>query len=421
MQYSEAISFIHSVSNFFCKPGLSRIKALCEYLGNPQDKLKFIHIAGTNGKGSLCAALAQILQYSGLKTGLYTSPFIIRFNERIQINSKDIPDAALAEICEQVKEFCDKTEDKPTEFEVITAIAFQYFYKNGCDIVVLECGLGGLLDATNIIKTPLLSVITEIDFDHTAFLGDTIEKIASEKAGIIKPGVPCLYCGKSDAAYSVIKQKATSLGSPIYREEHKTLKILKSDLTSTIFDFGGFEKLEIRLLGSYQPYNTANALRAALILRDCGFNITDKNIRVGLFETRWRARFEKLSDNPAVIFDGAHNPQGITAALKSIKHYFGEKKVYILTGVMKDKDYSFIASSLSGVAAEVFCVTPQNPRALQAEEYAEIFKSLGISAYTYGSIPAALSSAYKKAKENQIPLICLGSLYMYSDIFSLFE
>ena len=193
MNYTEAIEYIHSVNWTFCKPGLERVTELCHALGDPQDSLKFIHVAGTNGKGSFCAMTDSILRNAGLKVGLFTSPYIVEFNERMRINSLNISDSELCELVETVKPIADKMTDKPTEFELITAIAFLYFARNDCDVVVLECGLGGRLDATNIIKTPILSVITGIALDHTSILGDTVQKIAGEKAGIIKKDVPVLW------------------------------------------------------------------------------------------------------------------------------------------------------------------------------------------------------------------------------------
>ncbi len=418
MNYTEALSFIHSVSNFFCKPGLDRITALCEYLGNPQDSLKFVHIAGTNGKGSLSAFLSNILQSAGYTVGLYTSPYILRFNERIKVNGEDIPDSILAEICEKVKAFCDITDDKPTEFEIITAIAFEYFKRKGCDIVVLECGLGGRLDATNVIKSTLLSVITEIDLDHQGFLGDTVEKIAGEKAGIIKPDIPCLWCGSNKEAKSVILKEAQNKGSDIYLPDNE-INIKKADLLGTVFSYKNYNDIEISLLGSYQPYNARNAISAAEILNLNGFSISEEAIYSGLKATKWPARFELLNIKPIIIFDGAHNPNGIAAAKKSILQYFTNTKVNILTGVMADKDYNYTPLALKGITHRVYCVKPNNPRALDADALAEVFNNEGISAEGFKNIKDALTAAIENSVKNNIPLICLGSLYLYSDIFSL--
>jgi folylpolyglutamate synthase/dihydrofolate synthase len=219
MNYSEALTFIHSINSMFCNPGLERTKALCEALGNPQDSLKFIHIAGTNGKGSTSSMLSSILMEAGYTVGLYTSPFILRFNERIRVNGVEISDDDLANITSIVRPIAEKMTDKPTEFELITAIAFYYFKMMGCDFVVLECGLGGRYDATNVVNTAALSLITGISLDHTAILGDTIEKIAWEKAGIIKGDVPVIFGGNNEAAFTSCADHTSLLPSPLFSKE----------------------------------------------------------------------------------------------------------------------------------------------------------------------------------------------------------
>ena len=417
MNYNEALTFIHSVNNYFCKPGLDRIKALCEFLGNPQDELKFIHVAGTNGKGSFCSMLTSILKSAGYKVGTYTSPYILNFNERIAINGEPIPDDELASLCDNIKPFCENATDKPTEFEVITAIGFEYFKKQNCDVVVLECGLGGRFDATNIIKTPVLSVITGVDFDHQNFLGNTIEEIANEKAGIIKKGVPCLWCGDNSAAYKLISETANEVGSPLFVCRHHDITFNNMDLDGTDFNFGNYKNVLCPLLSVYQPLNTANAITAAEILIDNGFNITKTHIYDGIKNARWPARFEILSHSPTVIFDGAHNPQGVTAAVESIKTYFKDQTVNILTGVMSDKDYNYIASKIGCIAKKVFCIRPDNPRALAADKYADIFSKMDVPALAFNSINDGIDAALKDSNENNIPLIILGSLYMYGDVY----
>ena len=411
MNYSEALEYIHSINWTFCKPGLERIKELCEFLGNPQNDLKFVHVAGTNGKGSFCAMTESILRASGYKTGLFTSPYIKVFNERMQVSGEMISNEELAEITEYVKPFADKMADKPTEFELITAIAFVYFKRHNCDIVVLEAGMGGRLDSTNIITTPILSVITGIALDHTQFLGDTVEKIAKEKAGIIKKNVPLLYGGKDDSARKVIKKRAEEF----IDVDYSLLKIRKMDLSGTVFDFKDRKNLYIPLLGKYQPENACVVLSAIDILKKKGFNICENSISKGLSSVKWIGRFEILQKEPLIIFDGAHNPQGITASVESLLTYFDEK-VYILTGVLKDKDYLFIASELSKIAEKAFVITPDNPRALQAKEYAETLEKNGISSKSFESIKEAYENAKTEAKKFNKPLIILGSLYTYASL-----
>ena len=338
MTYGEALEYIHGISWTFCKPGLERIKTLCEALGNPQDDLRFIHVAGTNGKGSFCSMTESILRAAGYKVGLYTSPYIYRFNERMRVNGEDIPDTTLAEITEYVKPVADSMTDKPTEFELITAIAFEYFKRERVDVVVLECGMGGRLDSTNVIKNPYLSVITGISLDHTAFLGDTVEKIALEKAGIIKDSAPVLFGGEDSGAKAVISSVAAERKSNIYFTDYSSLKITKTSLEGSIFDYKDLQNVHISLLGLYQPRNAALVLEGIKILNSRGLNIPEEAIRAGLSSAKWRARFEIIASEPTTIFDGAHNPEGIAAAVESIKRYFSTKKLVLVSGVLKDKD-----------------------------------------------------------------------------------
>ncbi len=415
MTYSEALEFIHRVGNAFCKPGLERITHLCEALGHPERSLKFIHVGGTNGKGSFCSMLDSVLRAAGYKVGLFTSPYIVEFNERMRVGGENIPNDTLCEIVELVQPIAEAMEDKPTEFEIITAVAFEYFRRERVDVVILEVGLGGRLDSTNIIRNPLLSVITGISLDHTAILGDTVEKIAFEKAGIIKDGAPVLYGGSDEAAYEIIKETADERSSMLYRIDYSALSVKSATLEGSVLDFGEWRDISLSLLGMYQPRNAASVLKAVDILKSRGMNIPETAVRSGLLSARWPARFELISQEPVVIYDGAHNPEGISGAVASIKRYFDEK-VYILSGVLKDKDYNFIARELAEVTERAFTITPDNPRALSAADYAEILNELGVKAEAYSNIPDAVAAAYKAAREDCVPLICLGSLYTYGDV-----
>lgn len=416
MNYSEAIEYIHSVNWTFCKPGLERVSELCHALGDPQDKLKYIHVAGTNGKGSFCAMTDSILRKAGYKVGLFTSPYIVEFNERMRIDGENISNEELCELVEYIKPIADKMEDKPTEFELITAVAFLYFARHNCDVVVLECGLGGRLDATNIIETPILSVITGIALDHTSILGDTVEKIAAEKAGIIKKNVSVLWCGKDEGAGKVIFDRADEIGAPVLAVDRSTLEICKTSLDGTEFSFGNRKNMLLSLLGTYQPENATNVLTAIDMLNTLGFNINDEAIREGFKTVRWPARFEVINKDPLIIADGGHNPEGIDGAVKSVESYFGQEKVGIVTGVMADKDYKYMAGRIAAIAQKVFTLTPDNPRALDAEEYAKVFSDLGISAIACDSVKNAVENALNWAKENNKPIISLGSLYMYCEV-----
>ena len=416
MNYSEALEYIHSICWTFTKPGLERISALCEKLGNPQDSLKFVHVAGTNGKGSFCSMLESVLRHAGYKTGLFTSPYIKVFNERMQFCGENISDEELAEITEYVKPFADSMEDKPTEFELITAIGFEYFKRKNCDVVILEAGMGGRLDSTNIINSSLLSVITGIALDHVAFLGDTPEKIAAEKAGIIKEGGCVLFGGNGKSIEEVIKNKAAEMNAEYHYADKSSLEIISSDLSGSLINYGERKEIKLPLIGLYQPLNAANVLCAVDLLKSKGFTVTEEALREGILAARWPARFEIISRDPLIIFDGAHNPEGIEKAVESIKRYFGDRKVSVLTGVMKDKDYNYIAGKFAEIADRAFTITPQNPRALPAVEYAKVLEGVGIEATHYESVADALSDAKAYASSSGAPLVCLGSLYMYCEV-----
>ena len=419
MTYEEALEYIHGVSNFFCKPGLERIGELCSRLGNPQKQLKIIHVTGTNGKGSVCSMLSSVLTKAGYRVGLYTSPYVRRFNERIRINGESIPDEKLAELTEYVKTVADGMEDSPTEFELITAIGFEHFRRERCDVVVLEVGMGGRLDATNIIDSSLLSIITGISVDHVAFLGDTVEKIAGEKSGIIKPHCPILY-GKTDkSAEDIILNEAEKKQAIVYKSDYSSLSVCKISLEGTTFNYKSRDNINIRLLGEYQPKNASLVLDAIDILRTSGLEICEKDVLQGLYEASWPARFEIINQSPRIIFDGAHNLQGIEAAVKSIKLYFPDQRVIVITGVLRDKDYRKISDRISEIADSVYTITPSNPRALTAEEYASIYNLNGVNALPCSSVADALSLAIGEANDSGKTIFCLGSLYTYSEIIPL--
>ncbi len=416
MNYKETLEYIHSTNWCFCKPGLERIGALCAALGNPQKSLKFVHVAGTNGKGSFCSMLASILQKSGLRVGLFTSPYIRTFNERMQVSGVPISDEVLAKITTKVRPVADSLDDKPTEFELITAVGFEYFSEMGCDVVVLETGMGGRLDASNIIDTSLLSVITGISLDHVAYLGDTVEKIAAEKAGIIKRGCPVLFGGTDKSAERVIRDKAAEQESELFLTDYSQLIVKNATLEGCEFDFADFKDMHINLLGLYQSRNAASVLSAVRLLRRGGLQIPDSAVREGLLAARWQARFEIIDREPLTIFDGAHNAEGIESAVQSIVHYFGEQRVYVLSGVLADKDYKFIAKKISTVAKSVYTITPDNPRALAASDYAAELEKCGARAVPYETLKCALTAAKEQARRDGVPLLVLGSLYTYCQV-----
>lgn len=413
MNYKETLDYIHSVMWQGSRPGLERITELLSLLGNPEKKLKVIHITGTNGKGSFCAMLESILRHSGYRTALFTSPYIERFEERMMVDGKMIDRDMLCEVTSAVKKAADQMKDLPTEFELITAIGFVFFAKMNCDVCVIEAGMGGRLDSTNVFDAPILSVITGVALDHTAFLGNTTEKIAFEKAGILKKNCPLLLGNVDENAFAVIEARANELGCELTKVDYNKIENLKANLDGSTFDYKEFGEIHIPLIGMYQPRNAANVLEAVSILRKKGFAITDASLREGLDATVWKARFEKLSEAPLVLYDGSHNPEGIAFAVKTIKELFGNTKVKLVTGVMEDKDHSGMARSLSEIADCVFTVTPNNPRSYNCHKFAAEFTEIGVPAKGFDSIEDAVNAALTTKPE--LPIIGLGSLYLYSD------
>ena len=386
-------------------------KELLSLLGNPQDKLRFIHVAGTNGKGSFCSMMSSVLQKQGYKVGLYTSPYIVVFNDRIRVNGLPIAEDDINDLFLRVRQKADTMKTPPSSFDFITAAAFLWFYETKCDIVVLEVGLGGRYDSTNVIKNSLLSVITGIAFDHTEILGDTIEKIAWEKAGIIKESCPALYGGNDEKALAVIEKECEEKHSELTVKNPDLLKILSTTLDGTEFEFDGKEYF-IRLLGLYQPANAATVLAAIDVLRKHGFEISETAVKDGLSSAVWQARFEKIADEPVVLYDGGHNPQGVRAAVESVRAYFGDKKINLLVGILADKAHGEMAEELAKIADRVICIAPPSPRALPAEALAEEFCEAGANARAANSIKEGVKIAlsYKK------PVLVIGSLYSYNDV-----
>ncbi len=386
-------------------------KELLSLLGNPQDKLRFIHVAGTNGKGSFCSMMSSVLQKQGYKVGLYTSPYIVVFNDRIRVNGLPIAEDDINDLFLRVRQKADTMKTPPSSFDFITAAAFLWFYETKCDIVVLEVGLGGRYDSTNVIKNSLLSVITGIAFDHTEILGDTIEKIAWEKAGIIKENCPALYGGNDEKALAVIEKECEEKHSELTVKNPDLLKILSTTLDGTEFEFDGKEYF-IRLLGLYQPANAATVLAAIDVLRKHGFEISETAVKDGLSSAVWQARFEKIADEPVVLYDGGHNPQGVRAAVESVRAYFVDKKINLLVGILADKAHGEMAEELAKIADRVICIAPPSPRALPAEALAEEFCEAGANARAANSIKEGVKIAlsYKK------PVLVIGSLYSYNDV-----
>ena len=419
MNYYKTIEYIHSVSWKGSRPGLERISELCAKLGHPEDSLRFIHVAGTNGKGSVCRMLSCILEDAGYRTGLFTSPFVEDFNERIMFNGENITNEELAEVTSYVRQFADKMDDSPTEFELITAVALEYYKRKRCNFVVFECGLGGRLDSTNIINTPVLSIITGIDLDHTALLGGTTAEIAREKAGIIKNGSPVLFGEGNSDAERVVHEVAAERGSEFCKTDFLEISNIKTDLDSTSFDFGG-SHVNIRLHGLYQTRNAATVLTAVDILRKQGIIIGDGAIYSGLGRAEWKARFEILSRDPLVIYDGAHNPQGISGAVENIRQYLSpltaDGQIVVLMGVMADKDHEKMIKMLAPLTAYAVTVMPHNARSLDSGEVEREFELYGVAGKSFTDVNDGVAAAVDEALRTKRPLIALGSLYMYADV-----
>ena len=420
MTYDEALGFIHSTVWLGSKPGLSRTRELLKNLGDPQRELKFVHVAGTNGKGSVCKMLASVLQESGYKTGLYTSPYIERFNERLVIDGKSISDNVLASLVEEIRPFAEKMEDKPTEFKIITALGMLWFAREKCDIVVLEVGMGGELDSTNIIDTPELAVITTIGLDHTQYLGETYGEIASAKAGIIKSGGDVAIYGRNAEAETVIAEKARSVGAHIYMPDYLALKVKKDSTEGIDMSYGVHKDLHIPLFGTYQAQNAALALTCLEVLKKKGWAITEDSIRRGLAKAEWRGRFELIHKDPAVILDGGHNPEGVRSAVESLKAVFPGRRVHFLMGVMADKDVEHMLMSTKELAIDYVTVRPDNPRAMAADELANRLGSMGCIATPSSSVEEGVRMLMKRTGEDGLAC-CLGSLYMSADVRKCFR
>lgn len=421
MNYNEALEYIHSVEWLGSRPGLSRTEELLKKLGNPEKGMSFVHVAGTNGKGSACSMCDSVLRAAGYRVGLYTSPYIVRFNERMCVDGDPISDGELAELVGIIKPIADSMTDKPTEFEIITALAFLYFKRRACDIVVLEVGMGGRLDSTNVIGSPVVSVITGVAIDHVSVLGATVAEIAGEKAGIIKKDRPVVYGGRDDTAFGVITARAKETESRVYRTDLQSLTVKTMDITGTVFDYGDMKDIKLSLCGSYQPENAATVIEAVRVLNADGYSIPRDALYKGLENAKWRARFELLSKAPVVIFDGSHNLQGVTAAAESIKRFFGGEKVVLLMGVLADKQWKHMLGAVAGLAETMICVTPDSPRALDAAVLAAEADRYGAGSHAAESIGEGVADAYEAAKRYKKPLVMLGSLYMYGDVISALE
>ena len=415
MNAEQAIAYIHSVCWKGSIPGLGRTQELLKKMGNPEKKLKFVHIAGTNGKGSTAAMTASILSKAGYRTGLYTSPYIYRFHERIQVDGVEISDEDLTEITEYVKPLADSMAQSPTEFELVCCIAFEYFYRKECDIVVLEVGMGGAWDATNVIEVPEVAVITNIGLDHTEYLGDTVEKIAETKSGIFKPHGHAVVYRSTPSVEAVYERVCAERDVSLRKADFEGLVLKAHTLEGQVFDCGSRKNLVLPLLGDHQLHNASVVLSIADTLIGEGWKISEQNIYDGIRDVRWPGRFDIVCRKPLFIIDGGHNPQCIEALVKNIRDYLAGKKVIALTGVLADKDYADMYKPVMPLVDRFVCITPPNPRKLEAEQLARYLRQAGAQAQASESILGGVKKAMDLAGEDGV-VLCFGSLYSIGGI-----
>jgi dihydrofolate synthase/folylpolyglutamate synthase len=416
---TEALNFIHSVSWRGSVPGLSRTRELLHRLGDPQERLRFVHIAGTNGKGSVAAMLSSVLTAAGLCAGLYTSPYIARFNERMQVCGVPIPDGELAEVTALVAPHARSMADPPTEFELVTAIALLWFARRGCEIVVLEVGLGGRLDSTNVIDTPDCAVIANIGLDHTQLLGRTTCEIAREKAGIIKPGGRVVLYEQDAAVMAVFAEVCRAQGAALTIADFSAIRPTSDSLDGQIFLYKDTGPWQLPLLGAHQLKNAAVALEAIRVLREQGFAIPAQAVRDGLAGTSWPARFEIVSRAPWFVVDGGHNPQCAETAAENLSRYFPGMRRALLIGTLQDKDYAGLLDTLDPVADAYVAVTPDNPRALPAAELGAFLTRYDKPVTVCDTIARGVAAAKAAAGERGVAC-AVGSLYMAGAVRACF-
>ncbi len=429
MNYEEALQFIHSTYKFGSKLGLQNITKLTELLGNPQNSYKIIHVAGTNGKGSTSNMIHDVLMASGYKTGLFISPFLEEFTERIQINKKQIDRESLARITSTVKDKIDimlrEGYNHPTEFEVVTAIGFKYFQEQKIDLLVLEVGLGGRFDATNVVNNTLVSVITSISYDHMEYLGDTLEKIAFEKAGIIKENSRVVIYPQEENIVSTIKDVAKNKNAAIFEIKKEDIKKIKGDLTGQWFkylkdDVFNLPVVKMNFLGEHQLYNALTALKTLEIVKNAGYHITEENIIQGFNSCRFAGRFEVLRTNPVIVLDGGHNINGIEYFSRAVKENFGDNKIILFFGMLKDKNPEDVLPFILPLCKEVYTLTPDNPRAMSASELAGLIREHSEIKVTPLDSYDEIIPLIKQLDKNEYTAF-VGSLYMIGEVRMLLK
>lgn len=415
MTGQEAISYIHSFQWQDHAPGLGRMRALLRALGDPQRGRKFVHVAGTNGKGSTCACIASVLRAAGYRVGLNTSPYLMTFHERIQVNGALISDGELASLAEEIRPAAEAMAEHPTEFELITAIALLHFCRKDCDISVLEVGLGGALDASNVIDVPEAAVLTAMGMDHVALLGPAQADVAAAKAGIIKPGGDVVSYGECPEADGVFRRACKERGAVLTEVDFSRLRPRSFGLDGSQFDFAPYGNLYLPLTGAYQLKNAATAITALEVLQKKGWHVSEEALRRGLAQVRWPGRFEVLRRDPVFLLDGAHNAHGMTAAAESLGALFPRRKIVFVLGLLADKDVSAMLDALAPLAKQVFILRPDSPRAMEAEALTSLLAERGVPARACGTAEEGVRSAMEAAGRSGI-VCALGSLYLSGDI-----
>ena len=425
MNYEEAMNFIQNTSKFGSVLGLDNIKELLERLGNPQDQLKVVHIAGTNGKGSTLAFLAGIFRESGYRAGRYVSPASFYYEERFRINEENISKKDLCFYMEKIKNVAEEMVkdglSHPTMFEIETALSFLYFLDKKVDVVLLETGMGGRLDATNVVKKPIATVIASIGMDHMQFLGDTLEKIASEKAGIIKEGCPVISYDNTKEVNEVIKNKAKQMHAKVTFVNSAGIRVLQESLNGESFSYRSsdgrwYEKIEIPLLGRHQINNAALALETLNVVKNY-YCISDFQTEDGMRKTIWRGRIEILEREPMVICDGAHNPDGAKSLLSFLQNNFTNQRLIYIMGVLSDKDYEQMVQILAPAADKIYTVAPDNPRALSSRELCNCISKYHQNVEERQRLAECLSEVRQKAEKDDVIIIC-GTLSFQNELIN---
>ena len=411
MTYEQAIEYIESKKAVETSLGLHRMRALMAALGDPQRQYQCVHVAGTNGKGSACAMAESILRAAGYRTGLATSPHLLRFNERIRIGGVPVSDERLAQAADMVRRIDEAMDEPAGWFEIITAITLKIFALEGVEAAVLEVGLGGEFDATNVIDTPACALIMNIGLDHTAMLGNTLGEIASAKAGIIKPGGDVVAYRGEPEVEAVFEKAAAGCGAVLHMAPFDSIVPRSESIDGQVFDAGGYKDLFLPLAGPHQQRNAAVVVSAMEILRARGWHISPEAVRRGLAGVEWPARFEVVRRSPVCIVDGGHNPQCLDSAVEALQRLLPGRRVIFVTGILGDKDVPEMVDRLRAAGSEYITVTPRSARAMEADELAAVIRAHGGQAESGGDIAEGIALALSRAGQDDV-VCCIGSLYL---------